>query len=241
MPQIVNRNTNQPTAGNIDDQTNSWIQHRCWKVWFPWVKYITYYIICFHPPMVFSEFASAPFEPQASFPENFLQKKLRIKVELLMLWEFLATMTRTLEIAPCARILRLHITQWEIPPYETMLKYHNMIRVPQVVQRVRFDQGFRKRALGFSTDFERKWPMPYLSLVLKKTQCCNPWFMAQKNQLAYVCVCVCVWDWFFLRFIEWHVEAIWEVTPKRLIEAHWDPHIALPLWDWGPLWLTEAW
>lgn len=56
--------------------------------------------------MVFSEFASAPFEPQASLPENFL-KKNRLKAELLMLWEFLA-MKRTLEIAPCARILRLH-------------------------------------------------------------------------------------------------------------------------------------
>lgn len=130
---------------------------------------------------------------------------------------------------------------WEIPPYETMLKYHNMIRVPRVVHKGTYGliKGFERGLSVFQQILKDN--DPYLSLVLKKTQCCNPWFMAQKTQLAYVCVCVCVWDWFFLRFIEWHVEAIGEVTPKRLIEAHWDPRISLPLWDWGNPWLTEAW
>ena len=91
----------------------------------------------------FSEFASAPFEPQASIPARKLHKLLQKKSHQISrkLWEFLATMKRTLEIAPCARILHLHIT------------HGNMIRFPlQVVPRVWFDQVILKRAPRCSTN-----------------------------------------------------------------------------------------
>lgn len=162
--------------------------------------------------MVFSEFASAPFEPQASLPENFLQKKLHIKAELLMLWEFLATMKRTLEIAPCARILRLHITHGN-----STIRHH--AEIPQYDRVCRWCKGY-----GLIKGIERglsvfqlilKENDPYLSLVLKKTQCCNPWFMAPKNQFAYVCVRV------GLIFLEVYWTTCWSNLGSHLPTSYW--------------------
>ena len=92
-----------------------------------------------------------------------------------MLWEFLATMKRTLEIAPCARILRLHKNPMgnsrkirdhaEIPQYD---------RVPRVVHKGTYGliKGFERGLSVFQQILKEN--DPYLSLVLKKTQCCNP-------------------------------------------------------------------
>lgn len=96
----------------------------------------------------------------------------------------------------------------EIPQYD---------RVPRVVHKGTYGliKGFERGLSVFQQILKDN--DPYLSLVLKKTQCCNPWFMAQKTQLAYVCVCVRVG----LIFLEVYWMTCWSNWGSHPQTSYW--------------------
>ena len=122
--------------------------------------------------MVFSEFASAPFEPQASFPENFLQKKASHQSGASDAVGIPSNYEKDSRNCAMRSDSSPAHHPWEIPPYETMLKYHNMIGFPRWCKGYGLIKGFERGLSVFQQIFKEN--DPYLSLVLKKTQCCNP-------------------------------------------------------------------